>query len=484
MAKQHLDISIKSADKVLGSERKISDFFNNEITVEHKTDGVKLTVIKQNNNGSIDDYLFAYKGNILFPGEYDYAHVEDRNIGCSQFKKVFDHFKQLPKNNIPIGTELFIEFLMNKPTLSSNYTNIHQMVLIGHSQSTHNIHFGNLSTSNNGFHIDQRNEYANCLQIDVPQVLFSGFFNKEMFIDGIKQTNLMELFLQSNIDWDNPKQTYEDLKCLFLSVPSVYGGLEEGVILQSENILLKWQQDYQLDKEARFLIKQKYRETPELELQYWDNVKKSAFSIIENIDIKPNINDSLIQLSNKLKSFSLQFSHSKKSVQDIKDDIQLNCKSLIIKKTPGNNNALIIGKFRVLTKDGHMKMIEQALEQYDDIVICLVTSKETRKTKELRSKMLMKAFPNVRVIHSTNANIVRLIGQSPININAIFCGSDRVQAYKEQIKHSVGIKIEEIKRNDSDISATKVLNDIDNNNHFYSNTPECIHEFYEDLRMI
>ena len=59
----------------------------------------------------------------------------------------------------------------------------------------------------------------------------------------------------------------------------------------------------------------------------------------------------------------------------IKDDIQLNAKTLIIKNLKGNNNCLMLGKFRIFT-NGHLKVLKSALKDFDNVCICLVTPKE------------------------------------------------------------------------------------------------------------
>ena len=127
-----LDISILSADKFLTSAKRIHDFLFTPCEIEAKTDGVKLTVVKVADDGKLSDYIFAYKGNVLYNSEFNYqptTKIKSETIGASQFKLVFDHFDKLGKTNIPVGTELQIEYLMSKPTLSAKYTKKHGMVL-------------------------------------------------------------------------------------------------------------------------------------------------------------------------------------------------------------------------------------------------------------------------------------------------------------------------------------------------------------------
>jgi len=489
-SKEQLDISIQAAGKYLTSKTRIEEFLSSNVKVEQKTDGVKLTVIKQSNNGNLDDYIIAYKGNILYSSEYNYqpnTKVKSESIGASQFKLVFKHFQSLSKNDIPVGTELFIEYLMSKPTLSSNYTKKHKMVLIGHSKSSFTTKYGKLKTSNTGFQTVHRDSYADSLKIDVPVVLFNGIMGDQAsFEKGIEHNALKKEFntVKMTMNWDNPELLLDDIRYIFLNIESKYGGKEEGVVLSYNDRLLKFQQDYQLDQTARAAIKMKYRESdPTKETEYWNNVKLVARELADSITVKSRkLDDVLEELALDLKRYKLTFGHSKKTPAIIKDDIQLNAKMLLIKSMKGNNNVLIIGKFRVLTKDGHAKMIKRAMRLYDNVVIDLVTSKDTKNTKYLREKMLRKTFPGIEIVHSTTGNLVRIINKSPVNINAVYAGTDRAQAYREMLKNTVGVTVKEMQRTDSDISASKVIENINDETYFKQNTPKEIHSMYEEIR--
>lgn len=460
----HLDISIKSADKYLTTDKKIEEFLNSSIVIEQKVDGIKLTVLKVADEGNLDDYIFSYKGNILYSTEFGYLSDEDvkkESIGVSQFKFIFDHFKKLKKNDIPVGTELFIEFLMSKPTLSSNYTDKHRMVLIGYSESEYSIIFGKLSTNNSGMSTELRKEYAKSLSIDIPNLVFNGVLSVAF-----------------------PGESISSIKKHFLSIPSVYGGLEEGVVMSYNGIILKWQQDYQNDQELRRAIKASYKEDePKDEELYWENMKKEVSNIVDSMSINSRkLPDLMEELCIIIRNLNVQFTHSKKTMVNIKDDIQLTSKLQIIKKMDGNNNALVIGKFRVLTTDGHVKLINKALEEYDDVVICLVTSKDTAGSKDLRARMIQETFPLVKVIHSSNANLIRVLQKSPMNINVILAGSDRVESYRSQLYNALGIEVKELQRDDSDISASKVIENIEDQSFFTNSTPEAIHPYYDSLK--
>ncbi|HKM23659.1 MAG TPA: hypothetical protein VJY11_02645, partial [Erysipelothrix sp.] len=358
-----LDISIQSAGKYLTSNKRIEEFLQTETEVQHKTDGVKLTVVKVANNGDLSDWIFSYKGNILYQEEYDYQPNTKikSSIGSSQFKIAIEHFRKLGKTELPINTEVFIEYLMRKPTLSSNYSQHHKMVLIGSSESQWTAKFGKLKTSNAGLNVATREEIAKELKIDTPQVLFKGYMSSaQQFERGIIHPELKKIFQQrkNSMSWSNPELILDDIKNVFLEVESKYGGKEEGVVLIQKERILKFQQEYQLDATARKQIKLRFaNSSPEEEAEYWAKVNAKALELVSKVGTgNQNELPSLLgNLSTELKYAKIDICHEKKSSYNIKDDIQLTAKNLIIKNLRGNNNCLILGKFRVLTV-GHTAM--------------------------------------------------------------------------------------------------------------------------------
>ena len=487
-AKGMVDISILAADKALNNKEKIEKFLTTQCTIEAKTDGVKLTVIKQANNGDINDWVFAYKGNVLYTDEYGYqtdSAAKTKSIGSSQFKLPMKHFAKIGKNSIPVGTELQIEYLMSKPTLSSNYEKKHGMVLIQYAKTTWDIKFGKLVSKPGAASAANRDKYAKELGLNVPSVLFSGILGSPItFKQGIKSPALKKLFKPDAMTWDDPEVLYNEIKNLFLAVPSAFGGTEEGVVIKTDNAILKWQQTYQLDQTARAAIKQRYREDDPLqETLYWQNVTIAARSIADSIE--PGTEQQMMgALAQKLKRFKLDFSHSKKPPEAIKDDIQLNAKTLLLKKMKGNNGCLVMGKFRILTK-GHEALIKKALQDYDNVCVCVVTSKDTAATQYLRVKMLRDTFGDkITLIEHPNGNIVRILDKVPFNVNVVYAGSDRVESYQQQLKNTIGVTVREMYRTNDDISASKVIANIDDKAFFNKNVPAAIKPMYDELKAV
>ena len=491
-SEDRLDISILAANKFLNSSKKLEWFFNTPVEIEAKTDGVKVTAIKIADSGDLSDWIIAYKGHILYSEEFNYNsddNIKKSSIGSSQFKIVLDHFKSLGKTSIPVGTELQLEYLMRKPTLSSNYERPHGIVLIGYSKSTYSAEFGILKTKNSGMKTEKRDFYAKELKLNVPLKIFDGVLSsKEEFERGILAKDLKTAFnkFKEFFDFSDYADTYNRLSSLLLGIPSVFGGKEEGVVLKfSDGKILKIQQDYQLDQVKRAEIKNKWKESDESsENQYWENVKGSAYDIFYKIDKQKSLSDMLSQMSSLLKRYELNYSHSKKNETIIKDDIELNVKTLILKSLKGNNGCLVLGKFRVLTK-AHFNLIKLATKEFDKVLVCLVSSKDTKETEDLRFRMLevaLKQFSNkVQIVKSSNGNLLRIISNSDFNINAVNAGSDRVSDYEKQLKNVLGMKVKELVRTDDDISATKVITNINNEKYFKQNTPKEIHFLYSDI---
>ena len=483
-AKEMLDISILSADKFLTSAKRIHDFLFTPCEIEAKTDGVKLTVVKVADDGKLSDYIFAYKGNVLYSSEFNYqptTKIKSEAIGASQFKLVFDHFGKLGKTNIPVGTELQIEYLMSKPTLSAKYTKKHGMVLVGYSTSTWDVQFGKLRTKNAGFRTAKRDKYALELKLNTPLKIFNGILGTEQtFKRGIISPELKSIFDQqkNSVDWNNENNVYNNIKSMFLEVPSVFGGSEEGVIIKQGDIVLKWQQDYQLDQTLRLKNKQMFRaDDAEDENAYWDHVKLAAFDLVKNI--KPKTEEAaLAELSDALKKYQLGFSHPKKSTAIIKDDIQLSAKTLLLKSMKGNNGCLVVGKFRILTS-GHYKLISEALKDYDRVAVCVVTGRDTENSRLLRLKQIKQCFGDkCTIVENSTGNLTTILSKVPFNVNVVFAGSDRVADYSRQLKKHLGISVREMPRTASDISATKVIENLSDETFFKKNTPKQIHDLY------
>lgn len=488
-----LDISILHAKKYLTSDAKITKFFETPVRIEHKTDGVKISVIYTNKKEQ--PWIFAYKGMVIYDGEFEYASksaLKKSSISNSQFQVILDHFKKIPLSSINLTSphEFFIEFLMRKPTLSSNYERSHGMVLIAHSPTSFTEKFGRLVSRPKDFITNDRETFAKLLKVDTPQLLFEGVLgSSKMFENGIKNQKLNDIFNKNknSLRFDDYNVLLTQVQEMFLEVESKYGGIEEGVVVQyldGTGTLIKFQQEYQVDQTARAAIKDKWRGTPEQEDQYYKEVRRIALEVINQMDltVKRPLSEFLQIASGLLKSTRFVIDHPIKEKIHQQDDIWNTIKMIVTKKMKGNNGALFLGKMRVLSTM-HYKIIKEAFAVYDHVVVALVSSAETKDTRELRERMLKTAFPKLEIINTNNGNLFTIMNKSSSNINVVLAGSDRVAGYRKMLEKNPDIRVREIPRTDEDVSATKIVQAIkdDNLELFKSMTPKEIWPFWEEL---
>ena len=146
-----------------------------------------------------------------------------------------------------------------------------------------------------------------------------------------------------------------------------------------------------------------------------------------------------------------------------------------------NDSGMIIGKFRLLT-NAHVQLINDAVKQFGKATVVMVTGKGTAETQDLRYKALMNTFgknKNVEIVQTTNAFISDFLPRCSFNPVALLCGTDRVKTYEGMLKRcNLDWDIVETKRADEDISATKVIANLNDQTFFEKNTPRAIHPMY------
>ena len=476
-----LDISIIHAKKFLTNDTKKESFLTSPVVVEHKTDGIKITIIKKDNTGiSENDYIVSYKNNIIYSDEHTFltkAETKKSSINNAQFSFIWEHLFKLRKNSIPVGTELFIEFLMNKPTLSSNYKQKHGMVLIGHSKSSYKERQGKLITKPSGFDTSKRDAYAKEMKLDAPALLFKGVLgNRKDFSQGIVDDDLRKVYRSSNINWDDTDAIIKGISQCFLDVESKYGGKEEGVVIKYNDIIIKFQQEYQTDQEARNKIKDQYRGDLKYEDQYWKNVQTASYEILKKTD-EVEMQKALKDVAKELKGYKPSFTHIKKNNEQVIEDIQMTARLILSKRL--NSGALILGKFKTFSL-AHFDMIKNATVKYDTVTVAIISSKDTKGTKELRNTVISSCFPDVEIINNSSGNLFTLMNKSHNEITTVIAGSDRVKEYREMLKKNLGMSVHEIPRTDEDISSSKIIDNIHDYEYFKKNVSKCVLPFYEE----
>lgn len=489
---QQADISILNANKYLTNDKRKESLLYDNCTIEHKVDGIKVQLIKISNTGNnLKDFCVSYKNSIIYPSEFEYASLQKiklNSINNSQFKVLFEHLKKFDLSKVPEGIQFVIEFACRKPTLSSNYSK-HGFVLLTYNKSAYKIQGGKIKFSNTTF--DKNPEklayYAKLLRLNTPRVLFKG--QLALFERGIIDSELKALYSKEKNSIPPVENTDLYIAKIFellLAVESTYGGKEEGCVIKfSNDIWIKVQQSYQTDQTARAAIKMKYKnDSPEAEQAYWDAVRYNALELVSKLPqaTERNISAVLEVLGKKLKYLKPKLQHDKKSELQILDDIQTTAKDIILRKMKGNNGCLFLGKFRILTT-AHYGIIKYGLKNFDTTTVCLVSNKDTKAIDGLRLEMLRRAFGNeIEIIQHSSGHIFSIINKSQNNINAILCGTDRYADYVNQVASNKNLNVVETPRTGADISATKVIENIDNYAYFCMKTPKEIHSMYSEIK--
>ena len=498
-----LDISIKNIDKVVTSEKKANEFLSKEYTVEEKTDGTKLTIIRNDREWDKDyskNWIVAYKSNVLYPGEYgsvDRDKAKTDAIGTSQYSIVHDILRRNHKNtkNIKPNTEFFVEFIMDKPTLTREYTRKHNLVLIAYSATSYVEKFGKIKTAGSQFNTEGRDDFAEMLGMDVPALLFKGkFTDVGTFESGVISTDLKKSFDIHKDKFDNESgmDTISVLKEIFTDYESVYGGKPEGVVLIDEDGKnTKILQADQHDKAARRQKASKWKMLPEEEGIYYGEIKDIANEVVSKIEIN-DLRSALKDLSTVVYSMEVPVEHDKKSNHMKQDDLFLSAKSVIIKSLKGNNWAYFQGRLQPPTK-AHVQIIENALSRFDGVVIALAKGKKSDRTylkdnpfsEELQQKILNDIFGNkVQIERVGSGFIPRILQGLDQNVNYVIAGEDRYDDYVVQLKHTSGIQVVKIPRTVEDVSATKLRQALleDDKEEFAKNADTRMVPYYNELR--
>ncbi len=347
-----LDISIKDIRKVLTTKIKQQQFLEKNIIITEKYDGIKLTLIRNENQYNQNDYddnwIVSYKGNILHKEESQGINslnentIEKESMGVSQFLFIHNHLKINHQfyEAIPINTEFFIEFIQNKPTITRDYHKFHDMFLIGYSHCEYIINDQQVISITSNLETKKNDKFANILRIKQPKILFQG---------KAKEIG----------NFDNLIKRYSNFE-------SELGGKAEGVIIKivDDNELYKIVSQDQYDKDVRKLKKQRWIQDEESEKLYWESLQNKAKEILNSkIDCNYSLRQKLLTLSKLVYSMNeceFNVKNCKKKLINYQDDLFLTTKFRLdrMKKI---NDFDQIGIFVMSGKpvhNGHWKMIE------------------------------------------------------------------------------------------------------------------------------
>ena len=466
------DIKIQALSKALKNEEQINDFLNTPITITAKLDGLKVAAIKHESH-----WVLAHKNRLLYKTELDF--VSDKHMKNSksegQFKFVHEHFETV-SDSLPNGTVLFIEFAAKKSTLSSNYNKL-GLILLGSARGVLDVKAASKGVFKlkkmTALSSKQSAKLGKAVKLKLPRLLFDGTLST----DTSKYIDIKDL--TGNL-------AQNELVKQIRRLDSDFGGPEEGAVIEYNNVLYKIQQEYQTDPEARKEIKAKNQGSPEDEKAYWAVIHTFSKKLSDQVLVldQTDLEQALTVLSSKLVEVVKHFDVLGINVDVVNrtketaiDDIQNTTRRYITKGLKGNNGSVVIGKFRVLTT-AHLKLIKKALNESDDVYVVLVTGKDTKETRDLRFNMLRAANSKLRkrftVVEHTSGNINSIVKKIGMNINNVYVGSDRKEAYK-------GFNVVVTDRPAGEVSATKVIETLINTGNL-TNVPITTQEFKVELK--
>lgn len=129
-----------------------------------------------------------------------------------------------------------------------------------------------------------------------------------------------------------------------------------------------------------------------------------------------------------------------------------NIKNRTIKKRIG----LFIGKFR-LFHIGHIRIVRKMLRECEHVSICIVGKSVST---EIRLKMIERIFGwaincgLISIYFSGDGFIPKIINSISYDINTVYCGDDRYETYRKQLKDYV---VDLIKIERDDVSSSKIF---------------------------
>jgi hypothetical protein len=269
-----LDLKIKQLSSEVKTEEQAKNILSSQVEIFEKIDGTKLTLYRNLEPYNPTDYtknwIISYKSNIIYKEEFDgfeiynneqetqiENEIEEKSIGTSQYYIVHKYLEEVihPRaKKLSCNFELFIEFVQRKPTLTRDYTNYHDLFLIGVSKNNLKVfidHGKYYSTGDIITNPSQVKLIAEDLHIKTPPLIYSGFLVNCYIKIRSRQTH--ETYLQK----------LQDISNLLLQRWSSLGGTMEGVVIRSKDSIYKITQPDQYNKKLRQEKKNRYKASTE-----------------------------------------------------------------------------------------------------------------------------------------------------------------------------------------------------------------------------
>jgi hypothetical protein len=382
-----LDVSIKHLKKEINTDKKANDFVNKKLYVEEKIDGTKLVLIrtdKDDKENWYNNWIVAYKGNILYPEEFKYLsdkekqNIKTGSIGISQYAIVFDRLRSVNASKIPKNTGFSLEFAQNKETLTRTYNVTQALFLRSYAPIKYYINKGFVTTSLTGVEIVDKKRIqsmANVLGVFTFPIWLDGYISTDAnFRAAIKNQTLLSIFEQTQIDYSDSMDIVAKFANMVVKVESSLGGLPEGVVITtSDGKLYKVTQEDQYSLDVRGAKKAQYMMDPKKEKVYQATVHEIAKQIISKLDLTQTLNVVLGQYNQLLKKVNLsKLAHEKKSDVNKIDDLMLTGKFIIQQRLFVGVDTKTLGIVPMAGKPvhaGHWKLIELAAKENEKVIV-------------------------------------------------------------------------------------------------------------------
>lgn len=480
---------LKNITKCINTNKKASDFLNSDVDIVEIYGGKKVFLCLIQNTGNVyEDWIIKHNEHIHYYSEFDYATLSQSKNSCgeSQYKIIFDKIKEVDYSDLEPGTIMRLFFIDNNTT--NNDKTKHDLM--------HEIYLGTITTcdfeikaekiiitNERIYDSDSIKHYAEKFGFKLVEPVFYGKL-RDIFdnIDNINnavdnidnKTFIKKAFLKllkEHIKQATPGSDNLDLLEIILNTLKEYISLNKTI---NQIIIYNRETDegFQvIDDNTDIGIKD--------DKNYINQIRLIALGITNKLKrpFKPNkFKDILNQISDEIKN--LKDLPQNKNKISVLDDIQHQCRQLVIKQIRGNNNFLYIGRIDLPTKE-FFKNIKEKLKTHDGGVICLLSRASLKSTLELREKILTELFSNfdnIKIITNNNFNLDEIMKKSPVNINTILCSSKKLNDFKNIMINFPDLKLQEI---DTGLSKEFLLKNIDNDIIFKSNTPKEIHHLYK-----
>lgn len=382
-----LDVSIKHLKKEINNDKKAALFVNKRLYVEEKIDGTKLVIIRTDVDDKdkwYNNWIVAYKGNILYPEEFSYLSDKEKqdikksSIGISQYAIVFDRLRSINASKVPKNTGFSLEFAQNKETLTRTYNVTQALFLRSYAPVKYYVNKGFVTTSLSGGEIIDKKRVdvmAKVLGVYTFPIWLDGYINSQSnFRSAIKNPLLLNIFDQTTIDYSNPMDIVAKFSNMVIQVESSLGGLPEGVVITTDDgKLYKVTQEDQYSVDVRGAKKDLYRMEPEKEKVYQETVREVAKQLISKIDLSQPMNVVLGKYNELVKKVNLdKIKHDKKNNVNKLDDLMLTGKFIIQQRTFIGTGTKTLGIVPMAGKPvhaGHWKLIELAAKENERVMV-------------------------------------------------------------------------------------------------------------------